>query len=126
MKYLFLLLTFAACNLSAQLKVEFSARKDGPKLLFVEQVVEDTSGVITITRIPIQDSLVAVNWIKLNEERIDSFKVQIAKEYLRLDESEEKIKQEYDFILRQRAALKERELNDQKTKEELGKLRMKL
>lgn len=129
MKYIFLLLTtFVMCNVGAQdsLKVEFIARKANSKLQFIDQVVVDTTGVITTTRIPIKDSLVAVSWIKLNEDRIDSIDLQITQEFERLAEMENILRQQYEELIRQRKGLIERRKNDQRTKRELNNLKGKL
>lgn len=114
------------------LKVDFKVEKTKAtktkkaKILYIEQVVEDSTGVITTTRIPIKDSLVAVNFIQINLAKIDSTSKQIDVELDRLNQMTDIIRQQNEQIRQQRQALIDRRSVDNKTRRELILLRRKL
>lgn len=115
-------------SLKVDFKVEKSkaTRTKKAEILYIEQVVEDSTGVITTTRIPIKDSLVAVNFIEINLAKIDSTSKQIDTELERLNQMTDIIRQQFEQIRQQRVALIERRITDAQTRRELEKLRGKL
>ena len=130
-----LLLILCTCSLFAQkdsLKVDFKVEKtkatrtQKSQIQYIEQVVEDSTGVITTTRIPIRDSIVAVNFIAVNINKIDSTAKQITTELERLDQMTEIIRQQWEQIKNQRQALIDRRRVDGQTRRELEKLKSKL
>ena len=130
-----IILIITSCNLFAQkdsLKIDFKVEKTKPTkgkkadILYIEQVVEDSTGVITTTRLPIKDSLVAFNFITINLTKIDSTQKQIKTELERLDQMTEIIRQQWEQIKTQRQALIDRMKVDGQTRRELEKLRGKL
>ena len=128
-KTLFILFVLMTCNLFAQdtLKVDFKVEKSKTKkILYIEQVVEDTTGVITTTRLPIKDSLIALNFISINLAKIDSTAKQIDTEIDRLNQMTEIIRNQFEQIKSQRAILQARKRNDVITRRELEKLKGKL
>ena len=127
-KLLLVLFIVGWCNLFAQkaVKVAFHVQKEASQILYIEQVVEDTTGVVTTTRLPITDSLVAVNFIMLNMAKIDTMEVQIGKEMDRLDVMTEQIRSQWEQIRVQRQALTERRRMDVMTRKELERIKGKL
>ena len=130
-----IILIITSCNLFAQkdsLKIDFKVEKTKPTkgkkadILYIEQVVEDSTGVITTTRLPIKDSLVGLNFIAINLTKIDSTQKQIKTELERLDQMTEIIRQQWEQIKTQRQALIDRMKVDGQTRRELEKLRGKL
>ena len=129
-KTLFILFVLMTCNLFAQdtLKVDFKVEKSKTtkKILYIEQIVEDTTGVITTTRLPIKDSLIALNFISINLAKIDSTEKQIVIEMERLDQITEVIRSQWEQIRLQRQGLIQRRKMDAMTRRELEKLKGKL